>query len=155
VAYVTQPQVQSWLNRYKYLLEQNGFDPQFDKTAADFILPYLSRRYDTSTWTNNTNTPALVIDLMAMLAASYTLRVAISEDDGIHEYADWLEKRVMDLVDAIVEGSLTIPGVTPSPTAPSSESINFYPDDAATQTWLDNPFLQEGAARAFTMEQIF
>jgi len=155
VAYVTKAQVQSWLQIDKYDLLPDGVNVEQEQLAADKILATLEQRYDTSTWTNSTNTPGMVLRMIAMLVASFTLRKAISEDDGEAVYPGWLEDRVYHLLEGLVTGALDLPGVDPDPNAPAAASIKFFPTDEATQLWKDDPHAEGGAARWFTSQMVF
>jgi hypothetical protein len=154
VAYLDTAQVQAWLNEYKYTLVGDP-DPQLVQTAVDIVLGRVAYRYDTSTWVDDATTPNLALDIMAMLVAAYTLRRAVSEDDGIATYSNWLERRADKLLDDIVNGTLDLPGVPIDDTAPAALGPAFYPDDASTGLWEDDHNAEGGAARWFTMQQVF
>jgi hypothetical protein len=155
VAYVTLAQVQSWLQEDKYDVLPSGYSAEQESLAADKILATLEARYATSTWTNSTNTPGMVVRMIAMLVASYTLRKAVSQDDGIASYADWLESRVDLLLAGLISGEIDLPGVDPDPNSPGGASVGFFPTEVATQLWLEDPTAEGGAARWFTMQQVF
>ena len=142
MAYLELEAVQAWLNQSKYGISINDLDPQLEKTAFDTVSTPLSSRYDTSTWVDGTTTPDLVLNMMAMLVASYILRKAISEDDGEHDYPDWLERRVLQMVEAIVGKQLDIPGVDPDPNDALNLVPDFFPTDASTQFWKDDPLAE-------------
>jgi hypothetical protein len=155
VAYVNLAQVQSWLQQDKYDLLPDGIAAEQEGLAANRILATLEQRYNTSTWTDSTNTPAMVSQMIAMLVASYTLRKAVSQDDGIATYADWLEGRVDALLAGLVDGSIDLPGIEPDPNSPGGASVGFFPTEAATHLWMEDPHAEGGAARWFTMQQVF
>jgi hypothetical protein len=160
MSYVTLAQVQSWLQQDKYDIQLDGILVDQELLAADKIIATLEQRYNTAGWTDNTNTPGMVLRMIAMLVASFILRKAISQDDGIATYCDWLESRVDALLAGLIDGSIDLPGVDPDPDAPLSGSIVFYPTDEATQQWEDdtggNPFItSDGAARWFSTGQVF
>ena len=156
MSYVNSAQVQSWLQINKYdILPAEGVNVEQEQMAAEYILAFLEQRYDTSTWTNNTNTPGMVLRMIAMLVAAYTLRKAISEDDGESAYSTWLEERVRLLLEGLVSGTIDLPGVDPDPNAPAAASIAFFPTDAATELWKDDPTAEGGAARWFTSQVVF
>ena len=155
MSYVTLPQVQAWLNLTKFSLLPSHFDEEQANLAADKILGWLEQRYDTSTWTDDETTPRMVRTLIAMLTASFTLRKAVSEDDGVTTYCDWLEDRVYKIVEGLVDGGIDLPGVDPDPTAPASASAEFYPNNASTQLWKDEGDVEGASARWFTMQKVF
>lgn len=164
MSYVTPDQVQSWLQVGKWdILPLPGVNTELELLAADTVLSYLEQRYDTSGWTDSTNTPGMVLRMIAMLVAAYTLRKAISEDDGLSIYPDWLDSRVMKLLEGLVSGAIDLPGVDPDPESPLGASAEFYPTDESTQIWLDetggDPFVapvsDNASARWFTSQTIF
>lgn len=164
MSYVTPAQVQSWLQVDKFdILPTDGVNVELEQMAADIVLSHLEQRYDTSGWTNDTNTPGMVLRMIAMLVAAFTLRKAISEDDGESAYSTWLENRVLKLLEGLVSGVIDLPGADPDPNAPAAASVAFFPTTAATQLWLEetgrNPFVSstsEGAAaRHFDSQMVF
>lgn len=164
MSYVTPAQVQSWLQVDKFdILPAEGVNAELELLAADTVLSYLEKRYATSGWTSDLNTPSMVLRLIAMLVASFTLRKAISEDNGESLYSTWLEDRVLRLLEALVSGDIELPGVDPDPNSPGSASAEFFPTNAATQLWLDetggDPFVKPvsdgAAARRFDSQMIF
>lgn len=153
MAYVTQAEVQQWLQQSKYNI--TGLDSELEAHAVDVAFSLLSRRYDVSPWTDSTTTPGLVLNLITMLVASYALRRAIGEDEGLHDYPDWLESRATSLLEGLADGLLEIPGTDPDPSSAEEGAPAFWPTQAATDLWFDDPTADGGAALAFTMEQIF
>jgi hypothetical protein len=153
MAYVTIPAVQQWLQASKY--EIDAIDSEHEQVAADVAFTLLARRYDTTTWLSDSTTPALVLNTMTMLVASYALRKAIGEDDGEHDYPDWLESRAIGLLTGISEGLLDIPGIDPDPGAVVEGAPAFWPTQAATDLWFEDPTAEDAAALAFTMQQVF
>lgn len=151
--YVTLGQVQSWLQDTKYTLSE--VDDELEGSASDKVIGFLSQRYDVSGWTNDTNTPALVIRLIAMLTAARTLRRAISEDDGKTLYPDWLEERVMKMLEGLVDGSISIPGVEPDPDSPLGSGPIFFPTNQATELWQEEGDVPGAAALHFTSQRVF
>jgi|SRR5687768_408978 len=153
MAYVTEKSVQSWLENTKYNL--SGLDSEHVETAIDVAFSLLTRRYDTTVWTDDSTTPRLVLKLLNMLVASYTLRRSIMEDDGTANYADWLEKRALSLLEGLAGGQLEIPGVDPDPGATSTEGLEFWPTQDATDLWFEEGDVEGAAALAFTMQKTF
>ena len=148
-------QIQSWLNVSKYSLLNSGVDQDQVQAAADYINSALSVRYDTSTWVTDETTPGMVLRMIAMLTASYTLRKAISEDEGEHTYPDWLEQRVEFLIAGIIDGTLDIPDIEPDPNAPGTAGPEFWPTDAATRLWQEEGDVEGAAAKYFSSQQVF
>lgn len=155
MAHVTVAQVQQWLNSSKYPLNLASLPTEQEHGAAEGVFAALEQRYDTSTWVDEATTPSLVRHIIAMLCASSLLRIAISEDDGIAKYCDWLDKRAQTLVDGLVSGALVLVDAPTDPEAPAAASISFWPTQAATDIWEDDPYADGGAARAFDMQKVF
>lgn len=154
MSYDVLAQAQGWLNLTKYNVLPSQLDAGQVQHGVDVILTALSARYDTSTWTDNSNTPGMIIRMISMLAASYTLRKAISEDDGDAFYCDWLEGRVQALIDGLVDGSLDIPDVDPDPVG-TGGPVGFYPTDASTKLWEEEGDVEGASARHFTSQMLF
>lgn len=153
MAYVTEESVQQWLENTKYNIP--GVDDELVETAVDVSFALLARRYDTTVWTDSSTTPRLVLKLLNMLVASYTLRRSVSEDDGQANYADWLEKRALSLLEGLAGGQLEIPGVDPDPGATATEGLEFWPTQDATDLWFEEGDVEGAAAQAFNMQQVF
>lgn len=151
--FVTLGQVQSWLQDTKYTLSE--VDDELEGSASDKVIGFLHQRYDVSGWVDDTSTPPLVIRLIAMLTAARTLRRAISEDDGDALYSDWLEERVMKMLEGLVSGAISIPGEEPDPTSPLGSGPIFFPTDKATELWEDEGDVPGAAALHFTSQRVF
>lgn len=155
MAYLQLEQVQGWLNAYKYDVSVDSIDPEQEAAAADQVIPILEQRYDTSLWVDGASTPPMVLRIIAMLVASFTLRKAISEDDGQANYCSWLERRVQKLLEGLVSGLIDLPGVEEDPNAPLSSSIVFFPTDESTELWRDDPYDEGGSALVFDMQKVW
>jgi hypothetical protein len=153
VAYVTEAQVQEWLQQSKYDIQ--GVDLELEDTAKDAAFSLLERRYNTLVWTNNTNTPAMVLNLITMMTASLILRRAIGEDDEATAYPDWLWNRAYKILEGLASGLLELPGTDPDPGSVEEGVPAFFPTDAATDLWFDDPTAEGAAARAFDMQKVF
>jgi hypothetical protein len=153
MAYVTEASVQKWLENHKYNIA--GIDDELVETAIDVAFSLLTRRYDTTTWIDSSSTPRIVLKILNMLVASYTLRRSISADDGVANYADWLEKRALELLAGLAGGQLEIPGVDPDPGATATEGLEFWPTQDATDLWFEEGDVEGAAALAFTMQKEF
>lgn len=151
--YLEIEQVQAWLQDTKYPVSH--IDETFEAQASGIVLGKLAQRYDTSTWTNATNTPSLAITAMSMLVAAYFMRMMASEEDGRTSHADWLEERAMTLCAGIVDGCIDLPGVDPSASTSLGGGPLFWPTDAATT--LADVFPQDvnAAPLRFSMGMIF
>ena len=152
MSYLVSKNVQDWLQNTKYVV--TTVNTSFESQASLTVLGKLGRRYDTSTWIDASSTPALVLNVIAMLVASYELRKAASEEDGLTEYADWLEGRATQICEDILEGAIEI-GVDPDTTTAVGGSAVFFPTDASTQLATDDPCDPDGTPQMFSMGQVF
>lgn len=153
MSYLNVKQVQAWLQSSKYHI--TTVDPELETAAKDYLFGEFAQRYDTSSWTTATNTPSLVLSTMAMLVASYHLRRAVSQDDGLASYADWLETRVSKVCESIINGSVTLPGVPTDTDSSLGSGPAYWPTDLATELSVTDPQNPESASRSFTMGMEF
>jgi hypothetical protein len=149
VSYLTTKSVQAWLHSSKY--EITAIDTELETAAKEIYFGEFGQRYDTSSWTNASTTPQLVLTVMSMYVASVYLRRAVSQDDGYASYADWLEKRVETLCTAIVNGSIELPA-TMDTTSSLGGGPLFFPTDDSTALSPNDP---ESSPRSFTMNMEF
>lgn len=92
-------------------------------------------------------TPPIVVDMSAMLAASYYYRRIYSEETtSTPYYADELEARVLELMDALRAGTIGI-GIAYDSGIDMSD-VNFWPNDT-TVDLCGNP------VRFFTMQDLY
>jgi hypothetical protein len=153
VAYATQQAAQQWLQRTKYQVVD--IDDEIDDLAANAVITALTRRYDTTTWVDTASTPPLAVNLINMLYASYWLRRSTSEDDGAATYCDWLDKRADAMIKGLTSGNLDLPGVDPDEDSADVGVPEFWPTQAATDLWFEDPTAEGAAARAFDMQKQF
>lgn len=106
MSYLSSDDVQNWLQEDKYSITADALT--LVDRAKDVIFTAINERYDTTSWISKATTPSQVLNLLAKLTASYHLRKIISEDDGEHSYADWLEKSVMESLIKISSGEFEI-----------------------------------------------
>lgn len=122
---VTLARVQQWLEQTKLTLQ--SVDEEFAETARATAFASLVNSYDTTVWTNTTNTPTLVQSAISMLIAAWEYQRAYSEDGGAASYGAELEAKAYDLLNGIASGELALeeyPGV-----GAEAETVSFYPDD--------------------------
>lgn len=67
-------------------------------------------------WTNDTNTPEIIKEVIGkLIAAKVYARAFSSEVGGVPEYAQWLYDQAMDILDGIILGTIVVPEVTDPP----------------------------------------
>ncbi|MEQ1675077.1 MAG: hypothetical protein ABL876_00170 [Chitinophagaceae bacterium] len=108
MSYLKTSDVQTWLQSSKYPI--SSVEDGFETAAKVYTFGEIGQRYDVSSWIDSTNTPSLVLTILAMQVAAYELRRAGGEEDGRTTYADKLEQRASDMVTAIVSGTAILPG---------------------------------------------
>jgi hypothetical protein len=124
MARIEKSDVQGWVEKSKLPIET--LDAAMLTQLEAQIIGRLGGSFDTSSWTDHTNTPTLVKSVIAMTYASWHYNRAYSEDqEALNDYALWLLGRANDLLTGIIDGSIIIDGVVP----PETGSPSFYPND--------------------------
>lgn len=124
--YLDPADVNNWFEGSKLTLDQ--INVGIETVAATTIVGRLTNAYDTSSWVDESTTPALVIQLIAMHYAAAYYRRAYSEDlvDGVGlNWAEWLERSVEGYITMILDGAIDLEGETETGYGLPS----FYPDD--------------------------
>jgi|SRR6185369_1370134 hypothetical protein len=130
MARINVAEAQAWLESTKGNLN-NALDGNLLGNLEEEVLDELAAVYDTSTWSDPTNTPKLVRTIISKMYAGWFYMRQYSEDtDAKNPYAQSLLDNARMLMDGLLDGSITLPGV---PTAISGQ-ITFYPDDASSAT---------------------
>jgi len=120
VSYLSSDDIQNWLQEDKYSVTSDAL--VLVDRAKDVIFTAIHERYDTTSWISRATTPSQVLNLLSKLTASYYLRKIISEDDGEHTYANWLEQSVMKSVEKISSGEFEILETNPAIIVAPSDS---------------------------------
>lgn len=132
MSYVDSAKVQAWLEESKFPV--TSLNVEFELSARNIIFAELSQRYDTTTWTNDTNTPPIVLNLLAMQIAAFEYRAATSQEAIVDSYADQLEERLNKVVCAIASGAYPLPDAYPVDTTSSvGGGPVFFPTDLSTE----------------------
>lgn len=159
MSYVSVKDIQSWLQNTKF--DVTSVDSRRETFAVNHIFGKLSQRYDTTIWTDDTDTPSVVLSLISMWMAASHLRIAASEEDGLVSYADWLDLTVTGTCDSIVSGAVDIEGIAEDSTSSLGGAAEFLPNNSSTTLWesshdSDGSSRTEGATTlAFKMVQEF
>lgn len=145
MARVLAADVQAWLELTKFTVTDPIAGTNLNQLLQieTEIISRVAGTYPTDylTWTNDTNTPALIKVAIAKMFAAWLYRKQYSEDlpedDAV--YAAKLEANAEMLVSGIIDGTIDIPGVT----TPSAVGPTFYPTDAssAMEPTRDDPSL--------------
>lgn len=125
MAVVSLAQVQQWLEQTKLAL--TVVDAELEATAFTYVKSRLAADYDVTTWTNDTNSPSLVKQIVSMLIAAWLYQRAYSEDASRSNwYGRWLESKAESLLDGLVKGEIDLTDVPGTITA---AGLAFYPTD--------------------------
>jgi hypothetical protein len=122
--------VSAWVDGSKLTIDQ--LDSDLEEQMAAEVFSQISAAYPsatTSTWTNETNTPALVRKIISMLYVGWYYQRVYSEDADTSNYGMLLIAQAERLIAGLNDGALILEGVvglTPigNPT--------FYPTDASS-----------------------
>jgi hypothetical protein len=131
---------QGWVEGTKLTI--TSLDTNLLHQIEDEILGRLSS-FDSSGWTDNTNTPSLVKVIIAKLYVAWLYDRQYSEDiEGGNNYADRLKQNAELLMQGLLDGTIELPG-----TADTSSAPIFYPTDAssAQDPTFDDPSLGPAA----------
>lgn len=139
---------QAWAEPAKLTIAP--LDTELLSQVEEEIITKIAVVVDTSTWTNDTNTPKIVKTAIAKLYVSLIYDRQYSEDiaDG-SSWAIRLAANADSIVSGIVDGTIVIPGV-----ANDAGEPGFYPTDisSAQEPTMSDPSL--GPA-AFSMGMVF
>ncbi len=131
MAHVTAPGIQAWLQSTKLTIDVVDVDK--DSVATNLVFGRVGTLYDTSTWTDASNTPALIQTIMCMLLAAWTYRVSYAEVVEVdNPFATWLETLAEQTIQAILTGSIEVVGATPR--ASDITSATAWPNDTTGST---------------------
>lgn len=121
-------QAQAWFDKTK--LNIDALDQDLLEEIETETVGRLSSVFDTTSWTNETNTPSLVRTAIAKLYASWYYNRTYSEDsDELNDYAAKLAANAELLISGLIAGTITLPE------APADEDISgpsFYPTDESS-----------------------
>lgn len=140
--------VRAWVESSK--LDPQALNQSLLSQLEEEILAKIGSVYDTSTWTNETNTPLLVKVIIAKTYAAWLYGRAYSENQSEpNEYAQMLKDNAEKLVLGILDRTIEIPDV-----ASAGAEASFYPNDAssALSPTFDDPSL--GPAK-FSLGRVF
>lgn len=151
--HVTDVEIQQWIQDDR--LQVSDVDPSLESSAFSRVEGALSLRYDTTTWTTSTNTPALVRSVISMLMAAWIINRSHAEVTAdVDSYGIHLESSALELLGALADGSITI-GDNITSTYSTGQPV-FWPTDLATTVAEEDGWDAEGAAPLmFTTGKVF
>jgi hypothetical protein len=151
MANISTADAQAWAELTK--LTVSTLDADLETQIATQVLSRIAQAYDVSGWTNSTNTPKLVKNIIAMMYVSWLYSKTYSEDEtGSNEYAIRLLAYAETLILGIISGANDL-DETPEQVGPTT-TPSYYPTDAssALEPTSDDPSL--GPAK-FTMGNVW
>ncbi len=131
MAHVTVAEVQAWLDPDKIDLADNDTLPE-EEHVSNFVLSRLAQVFDTSGWTNSSNTPMLVKTIISGITAGRRYNKVYSEtEDAGNRYANKIEAIMTDMLGQVIAGTLTLIDVeTGNPPAQvTANNPIFWPND--------------------------
>ena len=151
MANITVREAKAWADKFK--LDLTALDSDLEESVASQVLARLSPAYDTSIWTNESNTPTLVRSIISMVYMAWYYQRTYSEDTDISTYGILLLERADALIENIISGKTALVDAVPIGGA-TAGTASFYPTDAssAQESTYSDPSL--GGPR-FTMGTIW
>lgn len=144
--------VQAWLEQTKFTI--TTVDAELELSARTLAFSTVAVHYDTSAWTDETDTPELIKSIIAMLVAAWQYdRQYAEEDIEGSSYSQRLEERAMMILNGIADGTLSL-GTGPDDSVDVT-SPAFWPTDASTLLADDDPEDPDASPRAYTMGMVF
>jgi hypothetical protein len=131
LAHITAAQVQVWLETTKATI--STVDPALETQIAGEVIGRLAETFpaEALTWTDNTNTPEVVQQIISMFYASWFYDRQFSEvETGQTSYGATLRAWATKLLQDVITGGVILVGVV----VPASSGPAFYPTDQSS-TW--------------------
>lgn len=148
-AHISVAEAQAWAEGTKLTIA--SLDTELEAhLATEVIIQLQSAGIDTTTWTNDTNTPKLVRTIISKLYVAWLYDRQYSEDiEAGSNYADRLKENANLLLTGLIAGTIEL-----DPTAASGGQAVFYPTDASSAQEATSDDLSLGPA-AFSMGMRF
>jgi hypothetical protein len=140
VLHIAASDVQTWLESTK--LPIASVDPNLETDVAAEVLGRLSSTYSkyVPTWTDSTNTPQVVKQVIAMYYAGWMYDRAFSEvetGEGNSSYGALLRRWASNLLQDIIRGAVSIVEIQPN--VPAVAPISYPTDVSSTwEAWQAN-----------------
>lgn len=149
MAHITTQEAQAWAEGTKLTI--SSIDANLEPHIAEEVIDRLSSVTDVTTWTDQTTTPKLVRTIISKMYVAWIYNRIYSEDIATGSaYSDKLTANAEMLITGILDGTITIPGVT----ATGSGVPGFYPTDASSGQDPTSDDTSLGPA-AFSMGKMF
>lgn len=146
---ITVEEVRGWVEVTK--LNIQDLDLNFLPQLETEVLTKINTVYDTTTWVDPASTPALIRVIITKLYAGWIYDRAYSENQSeANPYAAMLKENAGMLLQGLIDGTIELPGVTPT----SSPNPSFYPNDASSALEPTSDDMSLGPAK-FSMGKVF
>lgn len=134
MAHITTSDVQVWLETTKLAI--SSIDPTLEVDVSNEVISQLTGQFGayTPTWVDNTSTPQIVKQIIAMEYAGWVYDRAFSEvvtNEAQVSYGATLRGWATNLINDILGGSILIAEIG---SGPVNEAPIFYPTDVSS-TW--------------------
>jgi hypothetical protein len=132
MARISVAEVQGWLDGAKITISTLDADLLANLEAE--TLSRLASVYNTSGWTDSTNTPKIIRTVISKYYASWLIDRFYSENTpNLSEYAKRLCDNADMVMNGIIEGQIVVQDGTGSTVVPeTSRGPSFYPTDASS-----------------------
>ena len=127
--HITVPEANAWADKVK--LNIGFLDSELENTQATQVLSRVSQAYNVSSWVDTTSTPSLIRKIIAMLYVGWFFQLTYSEDDSTSSYGLLLINQAENLINGIVDGSITLVDAVAGTDLGLSQPA-FYPTDASS-----------------------
>jgi len=149
MARITQPEAAAWGEPSKMGVALAALDNALlNQLEGEIIARIEGFGYDVSTWTDSSNTPAIVKTIITKTYVSWIYDRTYSEDEDANVYAARLMANAESLMLGLQTGDIPLPGV------PEVGMPSFYPNDASSAQRPTSQDPSLGPA-AFSMGQVF
>lgn len=150
MARITTTDAQGWAESTKMTV--SSLDASLVSQIETEIISRLNSIYVTTGWIDSTSTPSVVKVIIAKtyIAWLYDRQYSENQENG-NDYAAMLRANAEMLMEGLINGTIGIPGETPTG---AGIGPSFYPNDAssALEPTIDDPSL--GPAK-FSMGKVF
>jgi hypothetical protein len=154
MANITLQRAQAWAESSKLTL--SSLDAALEQQIATEVLSRLSQVFDVSTWVDETSTPAMVQEAIAMYYVSWQVNRTYGVDAESNDpYAGLLRGRADMIITGILTGTYTLLDDPQAANADAGQPI-FYPtDDSSALDPRDFPDDTSVGPAKFSMGMIF
>ena len=159
MAHITATDAQEWIESTK--LPISSLDTALENTVSNEVLGQLYQTYGqyVPDWTDNTNTPQVVKQVISMfyVAWAYDRQYAeVETNEAQTSYGATLRAWAQNLLNNIIRGSVSIVEIEPN--QPAVAPV-FYPNDQSSSRdmlWLARAGWDESVGPAkFTIDKVF